>query len=349
MAVVGEYKRVDGYGSGNELDGYNKIQAKNDAKIKRNTRGFETGILDLSFLGDTDSRVENAAESFQITATNTQNITLGRGIATCYGFDLVVEELKQLDTISAPAVDVKYVFIFLEWDLSDPDSNQFNIGMWDNGTGSSWTPASQDNLANIPNGRYQLPIYRLTIATNGNVTATQNYATLGVVTYRGVQEANYSQTALKYDTTDETTTGSIAKKFKETDTEVAGNKDKLATYDHTYLSLTLWSSTDSTALVKNGKIVTLNHSSTVSYKGSINLQSLTFGTISNSLYRPKKTIIGYLTITNNDEDIQRIYPVTISTSGVISGIGATLLSSGTPNTLVTYSYNVYLTLTYEVN
>lgn len=349
MAVVGEYRRVDGYGSGNELDGYNQIQAKNDAKIKRNNRGFETGILDMSFLGDTDTRVENVAESFQLTATNTQNITLGRGIATCYGFDLVVDDLKLLDTFSAPATSEKYVFIFLEWDLSDPDSNEFNIGMWDNGTGSSWTPSSQDNLALVPNGKYMMPLYRLTISTNGNVTNIVGYATLGIQTYKGVRNSNYSETSNKYDQKTESDEGTISNKFKQLDDKNDLHDANWKALEHIYLSLTLWNSVDSTSLVKNGKKVILNHSATVNYKGSIGYTTSSYGTISNSSFRPKKDIIAYLYILEENGSYTRIYPVKITTSGVIYGLGVAVVSSGTPATIATYTYNVYLSATYEVN
>lgn len=213
MALSGELKRVNGYGSGNEIEGYNKIEAKNDAKIKRQLRGFENGVLDLGFMGDNGTRVPNPNDAFALTATTNQNISIGPGIATCYGYDLVVSSLVQLDTVTPPATLNKYLFVFLEWDLSDPDSNEFNVGIWDNGTSTVWTPSEQDNLALIENGKYRMPIYRLVLATNGTITSTLNYAALGVVFRTGVELSQNANKAKDYNTT----SGTIKEKFATID------------------------------------------------------------------------------------------------------------------------------------
>lgn len=349
MAVVGEVKRVDGYGSGNELDGYNKIQAKNDARIKRNTRGFETGILDMSFQGDTETRVPNAAESFQLTATTNQNITLGKGIATCYGFDLVVDGLILFDTIAPPAVNEKYIFIYLEWNLANPDSNEFNVGTWDNGTGTTWTPAEQDNLANVPNGKYRLPLYRLTISSNGNITGTQNYATLGVQTYNGTQNTNYAQTALKYDNKDDTVDGSIAKKFREVLDYQAETDIKWYEQKHTYLSLSIWNSTDTKGMFKNGDKVVIDYSSVVSNKGSTPTTNTVLGTISLNSFRPKKEIVCFVYLRRTDDNsYSRCYSCTIGIDGKITIVGI-VYTVGSPNLTITYSYYVYASIVYDVS
>lgn len=171
--------------AGNAEQNINLINARFQAEALRILRGYDTGVLSNSFYSAADTSGEqrdaNADFMWKISAVNVQNITVGRGMATAYGFDIQSEETVHL-TATAPSGGTKYLFVYLQWDFSNPVEAEGKIDIHDNGTNASWTPPRQDNLITNPIGVYQMPLYRLAVNTAGNVTGITSWSSLGVTT-----------------------------------------------------------------------------------------------------------------------------------------------------------------------
>lgn len=179
--------------AGNEEDNINVINPRYMAEALRQLRGKDCGVLDNSFeyAADGASRSSNANFKWKLTATNISSVKVGRGMATAYGYDIQSEAEVTLSG-SAPSAGTKYYFVYLEWDLSNPNEGAGYVKLYDNGSSPSWTPTYQDNLITIPLGKYQMPLYRLTVDTSGAITATASWSSLGVNTIDKVLRSDYS-------------------------------------------------------------------------------------------------------------------------------------------------------------
>lgn len=184
--------------AGNSVENINLINARFQAEALRALRGKDCGVLDNSFYSTADTRGatrdQNAEFMWKLTATDVQNITVGRGMATAYGYDIQSESDVSF-TATAPSADVKYVFIYLSWDLSNPVQADGEIDIHDNGAGAEWQPEYQDNLITNPLGKYQMPLYRLKINTAGQVEAIAKWSDLQVDTITGVTHATNAENA----------------------------------------------------------------------------------------------------------------------------------------------------------
>lgn len=208
--------------AGSAEKGVNLINARFQAEALRRLRGYDCGVLDNSFFTPTSpqgaSRTANADFMWKLTATRVTDIAIGRGMATAYGFDIQSEETVHLSA-TPPASGTAYLFVYLEWDFNNPDEAVGKIDIRNNGTGSSWTPTLQDNLITNPIGTYQMPLYRLTVNSAGAITATANWASLGITTIGNplradyANNADYATKAKDYDTT----SGAIKDKFNNID------------------------------------------------------------------------------------------------------------------------------------
>lgn len=191
--------------AGNAEENINLINARFQAEALRRLRGKDCGVLDNSFYSSANatglSRTANSNFMWPITATNVQNITVGRGMATAYGYDIQSEDDISF-TATAPSTGTKYLFIYLEWDLSNPVEAVGSLLIHDNGSSSSWTPPSQDNLITNPIGKYQMILYRLTVNTSGTVTATASWGTFSVLTIGNPLRADYATRANDSDRAD---------------------------------------------------------------------------------------------------------------------------------------------------
>lgn len=177
--------RLNVAAAGNADTNANLINARFQAEALRRLRGHDCGVLDNSFYSTANdtglSRSENSNFMWPLTATNAQSIIVGRGMATAYGYDIQNEEDVSL-VGTAPSSGTKYLFVYLEWDLSNPVEAVGSILLYDNGDSASWTPPYQDNLITNPIGKYQMPLYRLAVDTTGTITGTQNWEALDVLT-----------------------------------------------------------------------------------------------------------------------------------------------------------------------
>lgn len=197
--------RLNVAAAGNAEENINLINARFQAEALRRIRGVDCGVLDNSFYSSSEStgltRDANANFMWKLTASNVQNITVGRGMATAYGFD-IQSEADVSFTATAPSSGTKYLFIYLEWDLANPEEAVGSIKIHDNGSSASWTPPSQNNLITNPIGKYQMPLYRLAVNTSGTVTGTQTWTTLGVKTIGNPLRADYATRANDSDRAD---------------------------------------------------------------------------------------------------------------------------------------------------
>ena len=222
--------RLNVAAAGNAEENINLINARFQAEALRRIRGVDCGVLDNSFYSGTDntalSRTANANFMWKLTASNVQNITVGRGMATAYGFD-IQSEADVSFTATAPSAGTKYLFVYLEWDLSNPVEAVGSIKIQDNGSGSSWTPPSQDNLITNPIGKYQMPLYRLAVNTSGTVTGTQDWSALGVRTIGNPRRADYATRANDSDRADYASGDTTGKTIAENTSSILSRLDAL--------------------------------------------------------------------------------------------------------------------------
>lgn len=187
--------------AGNADTNVNLIDHRYQAEALRQLRGIDCGVLNNSFYSNASdvglTRTPNASFMWPLTASNVQNITVGRGMATAYGIDAKSESDISF-TATAPSAGTKYLFIYLQWDLSNPTEGKGDLLLHDNGSSATWTPPYQDNLITNPIGRYQMPLYRLAVNTAGTITGVVSWNTLGVLTISyplRSQHANHAEQA----------------------------------------------------------------------------------------------------------------------------------------------------------
>ena len=221
-------------GAGNAEKGINAINPRFQAEALRRIRGRDTGVLDNSFYTATSAkgvaRTANSNFMWKLSASNVSDIAVGRGMATAYGYDLQSEQTVHL-VGTAATTGTKYIFVYLEWDLHNPDEAYGSINLYDNGSSSSWTPVSQDNLITNPTGIYQMPLYRLTVNTAGTVTATANWTSLGVATIGYPLRSEYANRAEEADHADKATDSDTATTAKNYNTSSGNIKTKFDTID----------------------------------------------------------------------------------------------------------------------
>ena len=218
-------QRLSVAAAGNAEENINLINARFQAEALRRLRGYDCGVLDNSFYSGASpkglARAKNADFMWKLTATNVTDIAVGRGMATAYGFDIQSESIVHFTAVAAPSAGVKYYFIYLEWDLSNPVEANGKIDIFDNGSSANWTPPRQDNLITNPIGVYQMPLYRLAVNTAGAITATANWTVLGVATIGYALRADNATNAERAD---------VATKAETADTQNLSDKsNKVAT------------------------------------------------------------------------------------------------------------------------
>lgn len=244
--------------AGNADENINLINARFQAEALRRLRGYDCGVLDNSFYSDASprglSRSANVDFMWPLTYTSVASISVGRGMATAYGFDIQSEAVTHF-TATAPSAGSKYLFIYLEWDFSNPAEALGKIDIHDNGSGATWSPPYQDNLITNPIGKYQMPLYRLTVNTSGTITSTVAWSALGVKT---VGNALLSENTRHAEQSDEATyatgnraAGTFDERFASLNTRLTNLGFKTASvtvYDSDYMDAS------NTALYQLGKV-----------------------------------------------------------------------------------------------
>lgn len=259
--------------AGNADDNINLINARFQAEALRRLRGYDCGVLDNSFYSDASprglTRSANVNFMWPLTYSGVANISVGRGMATAYGFDIQSETVTHF-TATAPSAGTKYLFIYLEWDFSNPVEALGKIDIHDNGSSASWTPPYQDNLITNPIGKYQMPLYRLTVNTAGTITSTVAWSALGVKT---IGNALLSENTRHAEQSDEATyatgnraAGTFDERFASLNTRLnqLGFKTASVTvYDSDYMDA------QNTALYQLGKVAYGG----ITFKGPVPTQS----------------------------------------------------------------------------
>ena len=317
--------------AGNADTNVNLIDHRYQAEALRQLRGIDCGVLNNSFYSSASdvglTRTPNASFMWPLTASNVQNITVGRGMATAYGIDAKSESDISF-TATAPSAGTKYLFIYLQWDLSNPTEGKGDLLLHDNGSSATWTPPYQDNLITNPIGRYQMPLYRLAVNTAGTITGVVSWNTLGVLTISNPlrsQHANHAEQA------DFATYASNNQSDGTIDGRLIAIVNRLNALGFSVVSISGANSdyidTANTALYKLGKVIygyiTFKHPNINGHgiNGSASNVSVTVGTLSQAPHQQvqyeeewswSETISGY-TVTHT---IKLTY--TVSTSGVIT-------------------------------
>ncbi len=199
--------------AGNASESINLINPRFQAEALRMLRGRDVGVLDNTFYSKATnpkgtSRTANSSYMWPLTF-NGLEVTIGRGMATAFGYDIQSESSVTF-TLTAPASGYKWVFIYLEWDLHNPDQAVGSIKMWDNGSSTSWTPPSQDNLITNPIGTYQMPLYRIAVYSGGNITSYISWSSLGIDTIGYPLRSLYANRAEEADHADAATSATSA-------------------------------------------------------------------------------------------------------------------------------------------
>ena len=288
-------------GAGNAEKGINAINPRFQAEALRRIRGRDIGVLDNSFYTATSakgvSRTANPNFMWKLSASNVSDIAVGRGMATAYGYDLQSEQTVHL-VGTAATTGTKYIFVYLEWDLHNPDEAYGSINLYDNGSSSSWTPVSQDNLITNPTGIYQMPLYRLTVNTAGTVTAIASWTSLGVATIGYPLRSEYANRAENADLADlatnatnavtaqnyNTSSGTIKTKFDSIETRLTALGFKSGS-----LTLAFGSATQN-SIKRQGNYCVINLDATFSnsdYNGSFAADTL-IATVPNN-FKAKET------------------------------------------------------------
>lgn len=277
-------------GAGSAEENVNLINPRFQAEALRQLRGYDVGVLKNTFYTTTSatgtSRTANNDFMWRLNASGgITAVKVGRGMATAYGYDIQSEaEVTLAGTV--PASGTKYVFIYLEWDLHNPNKAIGSIKLRDNGTSSSWTPSNQNNLITNPTGIYQMILYRLAVNTAGTITATANWESFGVKTIGYPLRAEHASHTEDADHADQADNADYASSAgtAEYGTYATGNRNA-GTIDARLNSL-------------------VSRLNTLGFKtGTISVNS---GISSSSLTKLGNYVIGYITCTLSSTDLGTI-------------------------------------------
>ena len=172
---------------GNAEKNINVIVPRFQAEALRFLRGYDVGVLWNAFYSDDDQtgekRTAKPRDNWDIDLINSKDgeIVIRPGMATAYGYDIISEEDVHLTAV-LPSAGWKYIFVYLEWDFSNPDEAVGKIDIHDNGTNGEWTPQRQDNLINNPLGVYQMILWRIRINPQGALNSPARWGVFGTPT-----------------------------------------------------------------------------------------------------------------------------------------------------------------------
>lgn len=205
---------------GSQAQGINEINPRFTAEAQRNIRGFDCGVLDNTFYdaGRDALGIDRAANDnfmFPLTVTGT-SISIGRGMATAYGYDFQSEVTNTLPVTDTDAGITRpgdtgstiYYFVYLEWNLGDNPPRGY-IKVHNNGSAGIWNTMQQDNLITTTAGVYQMPLYRIAMTASGDpqVRDWEDLNLTQTIHWPGVAEtARYGETMAEGDQSDRVAT-----------------------------------------------------------------------------------------------------------------------------------------------
>ena len=143
-------------GIGDVITGKNEITPQFDAKIHK-------------FISVNDAFVVGSDSNRFIVNVISRGATISAGMACAYGYYGMSDATVQFNFV-VPSSSTQYAKIYAEFDLSSSPQN-FSIKATPQAS-SSVIDLTQDDLSVNPTGKYQLPLYLITIQTNGTIRAT---------------------------------------------------------------------------------------------------------------------------------------------------------------------------------
>ncbi len=159
--------------AGNAEKNINPIDGRFQAEALRFLRGFDVGILHNTFYSDADPtgemRDDNPSFNWKIEGKTVDDITVGPGMATAYGYDILNEETIHLKADRSNPNGMFY--IYLEWNLSNPDEAVGKIDIHygpDSPEGVAWF--RKDNLCINPNGIFRMILAKVGFNEDGTIT-----------------------------------------------------------------------------------------------------------------------------------------------------------------------------------
>lgn len=199
-------------GTGNSATRENEITADDLATIRKYIIGWDGGVI-------------NGFEEINSTDIS---ITLSAGLMFAYGY-LGYEKEKSFYFNKTAAT--QYHFIYGEIDKSVVP-NTFELKVKNNQGGSQIKPTTfrQDILSMVKTGVFQLPLYRVTLSSNGIEEVkpvTEEIATVGVAV--GFPVKNYIKRVKHADITTKKVVGEISDTATATTQLTSDNSEKIAT------------------------------------------------------------------------------------------------------------------------
>ncbi len=187
----------------------NYLKGIGDAVLRVNEilPGFDARINNF-LCGHTAGIIKNEYNEFAATTID-RGVRVKSGMLQSYGYFACCDTETQINFLMPSTTN--YVHIYAEIDLSIVP-NKFEIKATPMSNSSSWTPR-KDNLKTIPNGKYQIHLYQVTLTATTIVLADKR-------TY--IAKPSDAVTAENY-----TTSGGIASKFSNVESSINTRMPKM--------------------------------------------------------------------------------------------------------------------------
>lgn len=167
-------------GIGDAVTGRNEIIPTFDAKIFNFYAQVQPGV------------VATEINKFQLTLID-RGVVIGQGLAHAFGY-FGMSDASVTFNFVIPSSQTQYAKVYVEIDLSArPQSFAVKVTPQ---TNTTVIDLQQDDLREITTGIYQIPLYLITIQTNGTITFTDQRNLLERVAYAShSNEANHTPEA----------------------------------------------------------------------------------------------------------------------------------------------------------
>lgn len=196
-------------GIGDSITGKNEIIPTFDAKIFNFYAQVNPGVIG------------SESKKFKIAVVD-RGVTIGPGMAHAFGYFGLSDAVVQFN-YTIPSSQTQYSKVYAEFDLSSRPQ-EFSVKKTPQ-SDTSIIDLVQDNLSQITTGKYQVPLYIVTIQPNGTITFTDVRPMLNRVAY--ATHSNNSDNATN--STNLVAGGTIASDVVATTQAQSDNTRKVAT------------------------------------------------------------------------------------------------------------------------